>query len=78
VITQPLLRITTEVRGGGLSLITRPGIVVEGGDISQHGGSVTLPLHPAGRDAHSGSGCPAPRVPRHRRLARCRVPDGCR
>jgi Domain of unknown function (DUF1707) len=47
VITQPLLRITAEVRGGGLRLITRPGIVVDTGDISLHGGSVTLP-EPAG------------------------------
>jgi len=46
LITQPLLRIIAEVRGGGLSLITRPGIVVEAGDISQHGGSVTLPEPP--------------------------------
>jgi hypothetical protein len=46
VITQPLLRITAEVRGGGLRLITRPGIVVEADDISQHGGSVTLPELP--------------------------------
>ena len=42
----PLLRITAEVRGGGLRLITRPGIVVDAGDISQHGGSVTLPEPP--------------------------------
>lgn len=46
VITQPLLRITAEVRGGALSLITRPGIVVEAGDISQRGGSVTVPEPP--------------------------------
>jgi hypothetical protein len=46
VITQPLLRITAEVRGGGLTLITRPGIVVDAGDISVHGGSVTLPEPP--------------------------------
>ena len=46
VITQPLLRIAAEVRGGGLRLITRPGIVVDAGDISQHGGSVTLPEPP--------------------------------
>jgi hypothetical protein len=46
VITQPLLRITAEVRGGGLRLITRPGIVVDTGDISMHGGSVTLPEPP--------------------------------
>ncbi len=35
-----------KVRGGGLRLITRPGIVVDAGDISQHGGSVTLPEPP--------------------------------
>jgi hypothetical protein len=46
VITQPLLRITAEVRGGGLRLITRPGIVVDTGDISVHGGSITLPEPP--------------------------------
>ena len=46
VITQPLLRITAEVRGGGLRLITRPGIVVDAGDMSVHGGSVTLPQPP--------------------------------
>jgi hypothetical protein len=46
VITQPLLRITAEVRGGVLRLITGPGIVVEAGDIAQHGGSVTLPKPP--------------------------------
>jgi hypothetical protein len=46
VITQPLLRITAEVRGGGLRLITRPGIMVDAGDISLHGGSVTLPEPP--------------------------------
>ena len=46
VITQPLLRITAEVRGGGLRLITRPGIVVDAGDMSVHGGSVTLPEPP--------------------------------
>jgi hypothetical protein len=46
VITQPLLHITAEVRGGALRLITRPGIVVEAGDISVHGGSVTLPDPP--------------------------------
>jgi Domain of unknown function (DUF1707) len=46
VITHPLLRITAEVRGGGLRLITRPGIVVDTGDMSLHGGSVTLPEPP--------------------------------
>jgi Domain of unknown function (DUF1707) len=46
VITQPLLHITAEVRGGVLRLITRPGIVVDAGDISMHGGSVKLPEPP--------------------------------
>jgi Domain of unknown function (DUF1707) len=46
VITQPLLRITAEVRGGVLRLITRPGIVVDAGDISMHGGIVKLPEPP--------------------------------
>ena len=35
-----------KVRGGVLRLITRPGIVVDAGDISVHGGSVTLPEPP--------------------------------
>jgi hypothetical protein len=46
VITHPLLRITAEARGGGLTLITRPGIVVDADDISVRGGSVTLPEPP--------------------------------
>jgi hypothetical protein len=46
VITQPLLRITAEVRGAVLRLITGPGIEVDAGDISVHGGSVTLPEPP--------------------------------
>jgi uncharacterized protein DUF1707 len=46
VITQPLLRITAEVKGGGLVLITRPGIVVDAGDIALDGGGVTLPEPP--------------------------------
>jgi hypothetical protein len=46
VITQPLLRITAEVRGGVLRLITGPGIVVDAGDMAQHGGGVTLPEPP--------------------------------
>ena len=39
-----------KVRGGGLRLITRQGIVVDAGDISQHGGSVTLPEPPGPGD----------------------------
>jgi hypothetical protein len=46
VITQPLLRITAEVRGSTLRLITRPGIVVDADDISLNGGSLKLPEPP--------------------------------
>jgi Domain of unknown function (DUF1707) len=46
VITQPLLRITAEVVGGGLRLITKPGIVVDAGDISLNGGGLELPEPP--------------------------------
>ncbi len=46
VITQPLLRITAEVRGGGLTLITSPAIVVDADDMVVHGGSVQLPEPP--------------------------------
>lgn len=46
VITQPLLRITAEVRGGGLRLITTPSIVVDADDIEVHGGGVQLPDPP--------------------------------
>ena len=47
VITQPMLRITAEVTGGELRLITRPGIVVDAGDMSVHGGNFTLPEPPS-------------------------------
>jgi len=46
VITQPLLRITADVRGGSLRLITRPGMVVEADDIALHGSGITLPDPP--------------------------------
>jgi hypothetical protein len=46
VITQPLLRITAEVTGGGLRLITKPGIVVDADDISLNGGGLDLPETP--------------------------------
>jgi hypothetical protein len=46
VITQPLLRITAEVRGGALRLITKPGFMVDADDISVHSGSVSLPEPP--------------------------------
>jgi DUF1707 SHOCT-like domain len=47
VITQPLLRITADVRGGSLRLITRPGMVVEADDIALHGSGITLPDPPS-------------------------------
>jgi hypothetical protein len=50
VITQPLLRITAEVRGGGLRLITKPGIVVDADDLSVHGGGIQLPDPPGPGD----------------------------
>jgi hypothetical protein len=46
VISQPVLRITAEVIGGGLRLITKPGIVVDTDDITVHGGGVQLPPPP--------------------------------
>jgi len=46
VITQPLLRITAEVRGGGLTLINGPFIVVDADDIEVRGGSVQVPKPP--------------------------------
>ena len=46
VITQPLLRMTAEVRGGALALITRPGIVVDADDIEVRGGGVQVPDQP--------------------------------
>lgn len=46
VITQPLLRITASVHGGGLTLITGPAIMVEADDIEVHGGAVKLPEPP--------------------------------
>jgi Domain of unknown function (DUF1707) len=49
VILVPVLRITAEVRGGVLALITKPGIVVDADDIAVRGGAVTVPK-PSGPD----------------------------
>jgi Domain of unknown function (DUF1707) len=46
VITEPLLRITADVRGGSLRLITRPGMLVEADDIALHGSGMSLPDPP--------------------------------
>jgi DUF1707 SHOCT-like domain len=45
-ITQPLLRITAEVRGGALTLFTGPSVVVAADDMEVRGGSVKLPEQP--------------------------------
>ena len=42
VITQPALRIQAYVRGGGLVLVTRPGIEVDADGITVHGGTVRI------------------------------------
>jgi len=43
VITQPVLRIDAEVSSGSLTLITRPGIVVDADDVSVRYGTVRVP-----------------------------------
>lgn len=42
VITDPVLRITAEVRSGALVLITRPGIVVDADDVSVRSGQMKI------------------------------------
>ena len=42
VITQPVLRIDAEVTSGSLTLITKPGIVVDADDVSIHSGAVKV------------------------------------
>ena len=46
VITQPILRVTAEVRSGTLTMITKPGIVVFADDVSARSGIVSLPKPP--------------------------------
>ena len=43
VITQPVLRIDVEVTSGSLTLITKPGIVVDTDDVSIRSGTVKVP-----------------------------------
>ena len=43
VITQPVLRIDAEVTSGSLTLITRPGVVVDTDDVSIRSGRVKVP-----------------------------------
>jgi hypothetical protein len=55
VITQPTLQIQAYVRGGGLVLVTKPGIEVDADGITVRGGTVKIrprngwkePVHPA-------------------------------
>lgn len=49
VISRPVLRIAAEVRSGGLTLITRPGIVVDADDVSVRSGQVKVHV-PWGHD----------------------------
>src|SRR5690348_11981772 len=42
VITQPSLQIDAEVHSGGLTLITKPGIVVDAGDVSVRSGATKI------------------------------------
>jgi hypothetical protein len=45
VITQPVLRIDAEVTSGSLTLITKPGIAVDAGDVSIRSGTVKVRPH---------------------------------
>jgi hypothetical protein len=42
VVTQPVLRISADVRSGHLRLITKPGIVVDADDVAVRGGHVKV------------------------------------
>src|SRR5262249_58754497 len=43
VITEPVLRIDAEVHSGSVTLITKPGIVVDTDDVSLHSGTIRGP-----------------------------------
>jgi hypothetical protein len=47
VITEPALRITADVRGGNLRLITGPDIIVDADDVELRGSNVKVPHPPA-------------------------------
>jgi Domain of unknown function (DUF1707) len=42
VITNPVLQVDADVRGGSLVIITRPGVVVDADDVEMFGGSVKI------------------------------------
>jgi len=46
VITQPSLRIDAEVRSGSLTLVTRPGVVVDADEVSVRSGRVKISAPP--------------------------------
>ena len=76
VITQPVLRIDVEVTSGSLTLITKPGIVVDADDVSIRSGRVKVPppegpevpallsIHVAGEVGSGTITARAPRPPR--------------
>jgi hypothetical protein len=76
VITQPVLRIDVEVTSGSLTLITKPGIVVDADDVSIRSGRVKVPppegpevpallsIHVAGTVGSGAITARAPRPPR--------------
>jgi len=76
VITQPMLRIDVEVTSGSLTLITKPGIVVEADDVSIRSGRVKVPppegpevpallsIHVAGKVGSGTITARSPRPPR--------------
>lgn len=45
VISQPTLQVAAEVKSGSLTLVTRPGIVVDAGDVAVSSGSVKVRTH---------------------------------
>jgi class 3 adenylate cyclase len=51
VIAAPELRISVQITGGSLRLVTRPGIVVDADDVTVGSGSVRVVAPPAGPDA---------------------------
>jgi hypothetical protein len=48
VITEPVLRISASVRGGSLTLVTRPGIQVDADEVTLIGGSIRNRIRRAG------------------------------
>jgi uncharacterized protein DUF1707 len=76
VITQPVLQIDAEVTSGSLTLITKPGIVIDTDDVSIRSGRVKVPppagpgvpalltIHVSGKVGSGTITAPRPRPPR--------------